>query len=150
MKFYELLKKSDFSKIKPYLDDLFEKKYDDSKFKQFLFFLKNLNPEFSDLKIFIRLTKDEFSNESYYHVSGIDDAAIADYKSIYHQNDKDIDFEKIITYNISSVSRNILLGAELLNYENLLKEINNEHIIALCLFEFSYFGITSKKIIDNI
>lgn len=147
MTLQELFKETNFENVKPFLLKLFDNNVDLSKFSKFYFYLSNIVPKESEWQIFIRKIKDNFDQKDYYHVSGIDGSLLIDASKKISLDTEILDVDSsLMTYCLSGEDRNSIVGMKIFQSEKLFNEISKEEVAALCLFDFSYFGITDNDI----
>ncbi len=113
--------------------------------KLFLY-LSNSSSIDIDSQLVVRKLEDAFTNEEYYHVSEINGSLLSDPDIKVDLNDLTIDENSLMTYSVMATERHLIAGMKIYNHEKLFSEISKEEVVAICLFEFSYLGITDFQI----
>ncbi len=147
MTFQDLLKLTKFEDIKPFLLKIFNNPHMDlTNLHKLFLYLSNSSSIDTDSQLFARKLTDDFTNEEYYHVSEINGSLLSDPEIKVDLNDSTIDENSLMTYSVMATERHLIAGMKIYNHEKLFSEISKEEVVAICLFEFSYLGITDFQI----
>lgn len=147
MKFQELLKLTKFEDVKPFLLKIFNNpNIDLTNLHKLFLYLSNSSSIDTYSYLFIRKLVDESTEEEYYHVSEINGSLLSDPDIKVDLNNTTIDENSLMTYSVMATERHLIAGMKIYNHEKLFSEISKEEVVAICLFEFSYLGITDFQI----
>lgn len=147
MKFKELLQLTKFDDVKPFLLKIFNNQNMDlTNLHKLFLYLSHGSCIHTDNQLFIRKLVDDFTQEEYYHVSEINGSLLSDPDIKVDLNNLTIDENDLMTYSVMATERHLIAGMKIYNHEKLFSEISKEEVVAICLFEFSYLGITDSQI----
>jgi len=147
MKFQELLKLTKFEDVKPFLLNIFNNQHMDlTNLHKLFLYLSHGSYIDSDSQLFVRKLTDDFTEEEYYHVSEINGSLLSDPDIKVDLNNLNVDENSLMTYSVMATERHLIAGMKIYNHEKLFSEISKEEVVAICLFEFSYLGITDFQI----